>query len=36
MSCDITFCIFPNYKANKLNENGKRCDVIPVLLMVDD
>ena len=24
------------YKANKLYENGKRCDVIPVLLMVDD
>ena len=24
------------HKANKLYENGKRCDVIPVLLMVDD
>ena len=24
------------YKANKLNENGIRCEVIPVLLMVDD
>lgn len=24
------------YKANKLNENGKRCEVIPVLLIVDD
>lgn len=24
------------YKANKLDKNGKRCEVIPVLLMVDD
>ena len=24
------------YKANKLAKNGKRCEVIPVLLMVDD
>ena len=33
-----TFLSFEDacYKANKLNENGKRCDVIPVLLMVDD
>jgi hypothetical protein len=22
-------------KANKLNKNGKRCEVIPVLLIVD-
>jgi hypothetical protein len=31
-----TFLLFEDahYKANKLNENGKRCDVIPVLLMV--
>lgn len=33
-----TFLTFEDacYKANKLNENGKRCEVIPVLLMVDD
>ena len=24
------------YKANLLTKNGKRCEVIPVLLMVDD
>lgn len=24
------------YKANLLAKNGKRCEVIPVLLMVDD
>ncbi len=24
------------YKASKLDKNGKRCEVIPVLLMVDD
>lgn len=33
-----TFLSFEDacYKANKLNENGKRCEVIPVLLKVDD
>lgn len=33
-----TFLSFEDacYKANKLDENGKRCEVIPVLLRVDD
>lgn len=33
-----TFLSFEDacYKSNKLNENGIRCEVIPVLLMVDD
>ncbi|HQD93011.1 MAG TPA: hypothetical protein PK924_07090 [Bacilli bacterium] len=24
------------YKADKLREKGRRCDVLPVLLMIDD
>jgi hypothetical protein len=33
-----TFLSFEDacYKANLLTKNGKRCEVIPVLLMVDD
>jgi len=33
-----TFLSFEDacYKADKLKENGKRCEVIPVLLIVDD